>query len=1138
MKTIYITEQQKSAIEESLLLELSRRAVQREIESAIRQNCSWQVQDFLDTPLNDCPSALKADCDPTGNGQMWRSVANNQTGANKFIDFLRINFLSQFGINHNGGPYFFAPGLARISMGELGFYSFNERTMRGGDITTLGNMATIISNKPELIENLGLDENFNGMSFEELKETLAPIIKKFKKQESDELDSMTISNNGHTYEITALSDTQTYYNQRYPDAESKRFLQSISQYTDWCICDAMGDMEYAQYVSNGGKFYICLRDDYKTVQREQGENCPLDNYGLSMIAVKVAPDGLPDNITTRWNHDNGGENNENLWLATQIQKVLGVRFKDVFKPRSKEELRQMYIDGAGELDEENTMSAQDQVHGKSRCLAPGLVDGGIGGVIEGAEPDSNEYGIGFEGDSNLEYGHVTEEMQYMHGATPHKELPDFKPNVQPLIMYKQFKLRLGKNGENLAPGYVFPLYVNTEDTQNGEKPSGLKIGKWYKSGEGECWLDTKNNRLYTKGKGYSTDNNTIEKLAYRPGWHLTTTPWGNQRGVNKVTGGKAGTGNNYRNMRDSEVWAKVEICVDIDATEKARARSTTPADQCLDKLSDREFYKYKTNGNATDDQAWYIVDTIRIIEILDDDSVDSINDKYYQDLLQNNPSKKINSNPEEYTKDNVNDIPYWKMPRANGVRYSKEDLKNMGYEPSVPTTLNENSNDVKINRYIKEKFGITDFQEIRNKVMDIYRVIPYARTLSSKFIMGVARYLLEDNIPREEYPVLNQILHKLSSDWRSGLDGNFNGLTFDELKARYADVSDNTPVLDYVEKTRRVANGYTITHVESFEEAKTFCDGEWCISIENDMWDICIDDGEDVYIVENSQMVDDVTEKVRTNSKEWSEIFDRMSDPEEEDCGKKGSGEAPYDEYGLSRFVVIVSPNIKEPSVYSRYNLPNCIDGYFLSRGDLEQLLGGNFDELFPCVKGKKKELNEYAEAKGYDFKRDMKSIAAFMRSEGLNVYPYPKVKLNWEDQDGIFIKTGYYEPESKTIVVFCNGRHPKDILRTYSHEMIHHSQNLDGKDLNFETSEVKDDDRLEKIESEAYVKGNIYFRKWTEHMRAKGVLNENKVADSEKKAIQKAVRSMIENGELPKIKPLSETHTLIKGITIIVSLK
>jgi hypothetical protein len=267
--------------------------------------------------------------------------------------------------------------------------------------------------------------------------------------------------------------------------------------------------------------------------------------------------------------------------------------------------------------------------------------------------------------------------KYVHGATPHQALLDFKPKLKPIIAYKQFKLKLDHNtGENLAKGYVFPLYVNTEDTSTGT-PSGLKLGVWYKSGEGECWLNEKTNRFYTRGKGYDTDGKTIDQLAYRPGWHLTNTPWGGQRGANKVVNGPAGTGANYQNTWDSEVWAKIEICVDNDATERARAMSIKPVDQCLSKLGDSEYYSYRTNSNATTDQSWWIVDKIRIVDILDDDTVDSINDEFYNNLAKTT-GKKLNSDPTTYNK-NSGDIPYWKMPRLNGKRYSKDDIRGMGY---------------------------------------------------------------------------------------------------------------------------------------------------------------------------------------------------------------------------------------------------------------------------------------------------------------------------------------------------------------------------------------------------------------------------------------------------------------------------
>ena len=141
------------------------------------------------------------------------------------------------------------------------------------------------------------------------------------------------------------------------------------------------------------------------------------------------------------------------------------------------------------------------------------------------------------------------------------------------------------------------------------------------------------------------------------------------------------------------------------------------------------------------------------------------------------------------------------------------------------------------------------------------------------------------------------------------------------------------------------------------------------------------------------------------------------------------------------------------------------------------------------------KHVCESEENSNSKLKKYMKKIADYMYDNGLNVKPLPKLELNWDKQDGIFIRTGYYDPNEKKVVVFCDSRNDKDILRSFAHEMIHHSQNLDGKNLSFSGEDnVKDSKELEKIEAEAYLKGNIFFRKWTEfEQENNGTLNEGK---------------------------------------------
>ena len=76
--------------------------------------------------------------------------------------------------------------------------------------------------------------------------------------------------------------------------------------------------------------------------------------------------------------------------------------------------------------------------------------------------------------------------------------------------------------------------------------------------------------------------------------------------------------------------------------------------------------------------------------------------------------------------------------------------------------------------------------------------------------------------------------------------------------------------------------------------------------------------------------------------------------------------------------------------------------------------------------------------------------------------------------------KTAHYDPNNKSITLYTLNRHPKDILRSYAHEMIHHKQNLEGRLTNIQGQNVNEDDYLKEIELEAYRDGNgKFFREW-----------------------------------------------------------
>ena len=129
--------------------------------------------------------------------------------------------------------------------------------------------------------------------------------------------------------------------------------------------------------------------------------------------------------------------------------------------------------------------------------------------------------------------------------------------------------------------------------------------------------------------------------------------------------------------------------------------------------------------------------------------------------------------------------------------------------------------------------------------------------------------------------------------------------------------------------------------------------------------------------------------------------------------------------------------------------------------------------------------LEEYQKDE-FDFKPYMASLLEHMIEEGLNITPLPEIKIKRDvsEAGNFFGKTAYYDPNEKEVVLYVEGRHPKDIMRSFSHEMIHHMQNLENRLGAIGTSNTNEDDDLLKIEQEAYLRGNITFRNWEDKIK------------------------------------------------------
>ena len=95
--------------------------------------------------------------------------------------------------------------------------------------------------------------------------------------------------------------------------------------------------------------------------------------------------------------------------------------------------------------------------------------------------------------------------------------------------------------------------------------------------------------------------------------------------------------------------------------------------------------------------------------------------------------------------------------------------------------------------------------------------------------------------------------------------------------------------------------------------------------------------------------------------------------------------------------------------------------------------------------------------------------------------------------------KTAYYNPDKMEITLFVDKRHVKDILRSLSHELVHHKQNCRGEfdgGINTEPGYAQNDEHMRKCEAEAYLHGSGFlFRDWEDSLKKENqvMLEENK---------------------------------------------
>lgn len=152
----------------------------------------------------------------------------------------------------------------------------------------------------------------------------------------------------------------------------------------------------------------------------------------------------------------------------------------------------------------------------------------------------------------------------------------------------------------------------------------------------------------------------------------------------------------------------------------------------------------------------------------------------------------------------------------------------------------------------------------------------------------------------------------------------------------------------------------------------------------------------------------------------------------------------------------------------------------------------------------------------------DMSSLEGIIT----NFYPYAKKRLGFNEDVGVnlvsdpenskdpFGKTAYYDPNKMQITIFVDKRHVKDMLRSFSHELVHHAQNCRGDIDNNAVAApgyTQKDPHMRRMEGEAYLLGNGFLVRDFEDQMKYGQLKENKQMSITKEQATNIARRIVE---------------------------
>ena len=149
----------------------------------------------------------------------------------------------------------------------------------------------------------------------------------------------------------------------------------------------------------------------------------------------------------------------------------------------------------------------------------------------------------------------------------------------------------------------------------------------------------------------------------------------------------------------------------------------------------------------------------------------------------------------------------------------------------------------------------------------------------------------------------------------------------------------------------------------------------------------------------------------------------------------------------------------------------------------------------------------------GDKFKQATKSLMSYCREQmGYDKDPDVHFVTDSNNANNMLGYTAHYQPDRRVVTVYISNRHPKDVLRSLSHELVHHAQNCRGDLQSAQTEEgyAQKDPHMRKMEEEAYLQGNMMFRDWEDSCKEQNMILPSTIGEQKMNNLKNLIKNKI----------------------------